>query len=98
MAHGRITGWATHLPERRLTNHDLAEMVDTSDEWIRERSGIGTRHVDGKVTEMSVEAGRGAMAMPPPIGAAMPMPSPGFIMSVGLGFFPEFQQNNWISQ
>ena len=63
MAHGRITGWATHLPERRLTNHDLAEMVDTSDEWIRERSGIGTRHVDGKVTKMSVEAGRDAMAM-----------------------------------
>ena len=26
MAHGRITGWATHLPERRLTNHDLAEL------------------------------------------------------------------------
>ena len=63
MAHGRITGWATHLPERKLTNHDLAEIVDTSDEWIRERSGIGTRHVDGKVTEMSVEAGRDAMAM-----------------------------------
>ena len=63
MAHGRITGWATHLPERRLTNHDLAEMVDTSDEWIRERTGIGARHVDGKVTEMSVEAGRDAMAM-----------------------------------
>ena len=54
MAHGRITGWATHLPERRLTNHDLAEMVETTDEWIRERSGIGARHVDGKVTEMSV--------------------------------------------
>ena len=63
MAHGRITGWATHLPERRLTNHDLAEIVDTTDEWIRERSGIGARHVDGKVTEMSVEAGRDALAM-----------------------------------
>ena len=63
MAHGRITGWATHLPERRLTNHDLAEIVDTSDEWIRERSGIGARHVDGKVTEMSVAAGRDALAM-----------------------------------
>ncbi len=63
MAHGRITGWATHLPERRLTNHDLAEMVDTSDEWIRERSGIGARHVDGKVTEMSALAGRDALAM-----------------------------------
>ncbi len=63
MAHGRITGWATHLPERRLTNHDLAEMVDTSDEWIRERSGIGARHVDGRVSEMSVIASRDALAM-----------------------------------
>jgi len=63
MAHGRITGWATRLPARRLTNHDLAEMVDTSDEWIRERSGIGARHVDGKVTEMSALAGRDALAM-----------------------------------
>jgi len=63
MAHGRITGWATHLPERRLTNHDLAEFVDTTDEWIRERSGIAARHVDGKVTEMSTIAGRDALAM-----------------------------------
>ncbi|HAZ17965.1 MAG TPA: 3-oxoacyl-ACP synthase, partial [Acidimicrobiaceae bacterium] len=63
MAHGRITGWATHLPERRLTNHDLAEFVDTTDEWIRERTGIAARHVDGKVTEMSTIAGRDALAM-----------------------------------
>ena len=63
MAHGRITGWATHLPERRLTNDDLAEFLDTSDEWIRERSGIGARHVDGKVTDMSAAAGRDALAM-----------------------------------
>ena len=63
MAHGRITGWATHLPERRLTNHDLAEFVDTSDEWIRERTGIAARHVDGRVTEMSAIAGRDALAM-----------------------------------
>ena len=63
MAHGRITGWATHLPERRLTNHDLAEFVDTSDEWIRERTGIAARHVDGRVTEMSAIAGHDALAM-----------------------------------
>ena len=63
MAHGRITGWATHLPARRLTNHDLAEFVDTSDEWIRERTGIAARHVDGRVTEMSAIAGRDALAM-----------------------------------
>ena len=63
MAHGRITGWATHLPEKRLTNHDLAELVDTTDEWIRERSGISARHVGGKVSEMSTVAGRDALAM-----------------------------------
>jgi 3-oxoacyl-[acyl-carrier-protein] synthase-3 len=63
MAHGRITGWATHLPEKRLTNHDLAEFVDTTDEWIRERSGISARHVGGKVSEMSTVAGRDALAM-----------------------------------
>ena len=63
MAHGRITGWATHLPARRLPNHDLAEFVDTSDEWIRERTGIAARHVDGRVTEMSAIAGRDALAM-----------------------------------
>tara|TARA_B100001146_G_scaffold7676_1_gene6481 strand:+ start:253 stop:1188 length:936 start_codon:yes stop_codon:yes gene_type:complete len=63
MPHGRITGWATHLPEKVLTNDELAKIVDTSDEWIRERTGISTRHVDGTVTEMSTEAGRSAMAM-----------------------------------
>ena len=63
MPHGRITGWATHLPEKVLTNDKLAKIVDTSDEWIRERTGISTRHVDGTVTEMSTEAGRSAMAM-----------------------------------
>ena len=63
MAHGRITGWATHLPEKRLTNHDLAEFVDTTDKWIRERSGISARHVGGKVSEMSTVAGRDALAM-----------------------------------
>jgi len=63
MAHGRITGWASHLPERRLTNHDLAEFVDTTDQWIRERSGISARHVGGNVSEMSTIVGRDALAM-----------------------------------
>jgi len=63
MPHGRITGWATDLPERVLTNDDLSKMVDTSDEWITARSGIRSRHVDGTVTEMSTAAGRAAMEM-----------------------------------
>ena len=63
MPYGRITGWAVNLPEKVLTNADLASMVDTSDEWITERSGISSRHVDGTVTEMSTVAGRAALAM-----------------------------------
>ena len=38
MSGSRITGWGSHLPEKILTNHDLAEMMDTSDEWIVERT------------------------------------------------------------
>ena len=61
MAFGRITGWAIDLPERILTNDELSQMVDTSDEWIRERSGISSRHIDGKVSEMSTNAGKAAL-------------------------------------
>ncbi len=63
MSYGRITGWATNLPDRVLTNDDLAQMVDTSDEWITARTGIKTRHIDGKVTEMSSAAALDAMKM-----------------------------------
>ena len=47
-----ITGTGHAVPERVLTNHDLAEMVDTSDEWIRTRTGIVERHIadEGKGT------------------------------------------------
>ena len=41
----RIAGTGSYLPERVLTNHDLEEMVDTSDDWIRARTGIETRHI-----------------------------------------------------
>ena len=63
MPYGRITGWATNLPDRILTNDDLAQMVDTSDEWITARTGVKTRHIDGKVTEMSTSAALDAMEM-----------------------------------
>jgi 3-oxoacyl-[acyl-carrier-protein] synthase III len=47
-----IRGVGAYLPERILTNADLAAMVDTSDVWIRERTGIGQRHIaaDGETT------------------------------------------------
>jgi 3-oxoacyl-[acyl-carrier-protein] synthase-3 len=41
----RITGMGHHQPEHVLTNDDLAEMVDTSDDWIRRRTGIATRRI-----------------------------------------------------
>ena len=40
-----ISGVGSYLPERILTNAELAKTVDTSDEWIRSRTGIGQRHL-----------------------------------------------------
>ena len=45
MKYSRITGTGSYLPEKVLTNHDLEKIMDTSDEWIRERTGIYKRHV-----------------------------------------------------
>src|SRR5512139_1618710 len=51
-----ITALGTHVPERVMTNADLEKMVDTSDEWIRTRTGIHQRHVVEKGTPTSVIA------------------------------------------
>jgi 3-oxoacyl-[acyl-carrier-protein] synthase-3 len=49
LPHGtRIIGLGAALPERVLTNEDLARMVETSDEWIRTRTGISERHIAEK--------------------------------------------------
>ena len=47
-----VRGVGGHLPERALTNDDLAKMVDTTDEWITARTGIKKRHIaaDGETT------------------------------------------------
>ncbi|HSY06104.1 MAG TPA: beta-ketoacyl-ACP synthase III [Steroidobacteraceae bacterium] len=45
MIYSRISGTGSHLPARVVTNHDLEKMVDTTDEWIRSRTGIERRHV-----------------------------------------------------
>ncbi len=45
MKYAKIIGTGSYLPEKVLTNYDLEKMVDTSDEWIRTRSGIVTRHI-----------------------------------------------------
>ena len=48
----RIIGTGSHLPEKVLTNADLDKIVDTSDEWIRSRTGIRSRHIaaEGELT------------------------------------------------
>ena len=45
MSYARIAGIGSFLPDKVVTNHDLAKTMDTSDEWIRERTGIKRRHV-----------------------------------------------------
>ena len=45
MTFARIAGTGGYLPERVMTNHELEKLVDTSDEWIRERTGIVERRI-----------------------------------------------------
>lgn len=45
MTYSRITGTGSYLPEKILTNKDMESLVDTTDEWIRERTGIRQRHI-----------------------------------------------------
>ncbi len=58
-----ITGWGTALGPKTLTNKDLEQMVETSDEWIVERTGIRERPVGGTTVGMSTESGRAALDM-----------------------------------
>ncbi|MEY3987826.1 MAG: 3-oxoacyl-[acyl-carrier-protein] synthase [Actinomycetota bacterium] len=59
----KIIGWGTALPEKVVTNDDLSKTMDTSDEWIRERTGIERRHVGGSTASLSIESGRKAIEM-----------------------------------
>jgi 3-oxoacyl-[acyl-carrier-protein] synthase-3 len=45
MKYSRITGTGSYLPEKTLSNQDLEKIMDTTDEWIRERTGIVKRHI-----------------------------------------------------
>ncbi len=64
--YARITGWGKYVPERVLTNFDLEKMVDTSDEWIRTRTGIRERRIAAPgetCCSMSVASARKALAV-----------------------------------
>ncbi len=62
--YARITGWGKYAPKRILTNHDLEQMVETSDEWITTRTGIKERRIAGPdepTSYISVRAAEAAM-------------------------------------
>lgn len=65
MKFARIAATGSYLPAKILTNHDLAKMVDTNDEWIVQRTGIKQRHVvtdsDDNVVTMAAKASRMAL-------------------------------------
>jgi 3-oxoacyl-[acyl-carrier-protein] synthase-3 len=72
LKYSRIIGTGSYLPERVLTNLDLEKMVETTDAWIRERTGIEERHIaaEGQTTcDLAEQAARRAMEMAGVTGA-----------------------------
>ena len=64
MIYTKIAGTGRYLPEKILTNFDLEKMVDTTDEWIRTRTGVERRHAvapDQTTSDMCVEAAKKAI-------------------------------------
>jgi 3-oxoacyl-[acyl-carrier-protein] synthase-3 len=62
--YARLTGWGRYVPEKVLTNYDLEQMVDTTDEWIRQRTGIQERRIrtpKDTNSSMAVNAAKEAM-------------------------------------
>ncbi len=66
MTYSRIAGTGGYLPAKVLTNHDLEKIVDTSDDWIRERTGIKRRHIaadDEATSDLALAAASQALDM-----------------------------------
>jgi 3-oxoacyl-[acyl-carrier-protein] synthase-3 len=64
MIHARITGTGSFAPRKVITNHDLEKLVDTSDDWIMERTGIKERRIAEKgqtASDLAYEASRKAL-------------------------------------
>jgi 3-oxoacyl-[acyl-carrier-protein] synthase-3 len=56
-----VRGWGTAVPDKVVTNDDLSVRLDTSDEWISERTGIRERRWGGTTSSLAIEAGRRAL-------------------------------------
>jgi 3-oxoacyl-[acyl-carrier-protein] synthase-3 len=61
MRYAHITGWGVAIPPKVLTNDDIAQMVDTNDEWIRSRTGIEERHIAGPEESTATLAAEAAL-------------------------------------
>ena len=64
MIHARITGTGSYAPKKVITNHDLERLVDTSDEWIMDRTGIKERRIaekDQTTSDLAYEASQKAL-------------------------------------
>ncbi len=100
MRRTHIIGTGSYVPDRVLTNDELAAMVDTSDTWIRDRTGIRERRIaapDEATSDMAVAAARRALAMAETdateldaifvatISPDMPMPSCAALVQARLG-------------
>jgi 3-oxoacyl-[acyl-carrier-protein] synthase III len=57
----RITGWGIAVPDKVVTNDDMAVSLDTSNAWIVERTGIRERRIGGTTSGLSIEAGQAAI-------------------------------------
>ena len=60
---GKVTGWGMALGTETVTNADLAAKMDTSNEWILERTGISERRIGGSTAGLAVRAGKQALEM-----------------------------------
>ena len=70
-----IIGTGRAVPPRRVSNNDMAEKIETSDEWIRSHTGIGARHIAGDeiaASDLALEAARNALAFSAGAGAPSP--------------------------
>lgn len=56
-----VRSWGIAVPDKVLTNDDLAARLDTNDAWITERTGIRERHIGGTTSSLAAEAGRQAL-------------------------------------
>ena len=64
MIYSKILSTGSYLPQRIMTNQEFAERMDTSDEWIRTRTGIAQRHIaapDESSTDLAYQAARDAL-------------------------------------